>query len=63
MSEGPQILKIIRTTPVFVTHQTEAMIFPLWRGGKDTLDIAQALGLPEYEIANRLWKLRQERVN
>lgn len=45
----------------FVSQQAECMILPLWRQGYDTLVIANTLCLPEYEIANRLWKLRQQR--
>ncbi len=45
--------------PVFVSQQQSCMILPLWRRGYDTRDIAVALAIPEYEVANRLWKLRQ----
>lgn len=45
---------------IFVSRQIECMILPLWRQGYDTLTIAQTLAIPEYEIANRLWKLRQQ---
>ncbi len=39
---------------IFVGIQQICMILPLWREGKNTLDIAIALGLPEFEVANRL---------
>jgi formyltetrahydrofolate hydrolase len=48
---------------IFVSRQQECMILPLWRQGYDTLDIAFTLALPEYEVANRLWKLRQQQGN
>lgn len=38
----------------FVSAHAESMIFPLWNAGKNTNEIARALGLPEAEIANRL---------
>lgn len=38
------------------------MILPLWYTGKDTLDIARALSLPEFIIANRLQALREDHV-
>lgn len=41
----------------FVSRQQECMILPLWKQGKDTLEIARMLALPEFEIANRLPKL------
>lgn len=44
---------------VFVSRQIECMILPLWRQGYDTQVIANTLAIPEYEVANRLWKLRQ----
>lgn len=47
---------------IFVSRQQECMILPLFRQGYDTLTIAQTLSLPEHEIANRLWKLRQPGV-
>ena len=49
-----------RTTEYFVSRQAECMILPLWRKGHDTHQIAKALALPEYEIANRLLKLRDQ---
>ncbi len=52
-----------RRVEYFVSRQQECMILPLWRQGYDTLTIAQTLSLPEYEIANRLWKLRQQQGN
>jgi hypothetical protein len=33
---------------------SDAEILMLWRGGKDTLDIARQLWVPEDHIANRL---------
>ena len=60
MVEGPQILKIVRATAHFVSPHTAAMIMPLWRQGYDSLTIAHTLALPEYVIANRLAKLRDE---
>ena len=47
--------------PYFVSRQAECMILLLWCDGKDTRDIALALALPEYEIANRLPKLLEQR--
>jgi hypothetical protein len=47
-------------TSYFVSIQAESMILPLWRQGKDTLDIARALSLPEHEIANRLLRMREK---
>jgi hypothetical protein len=44
----------------FVSRQAECMILPLWRQGHDTFQIAKALSLPEYEVANRLLKLRDQ---
>src|SRR4051812_30258965 len=38
----------------FVSPQAECMILPLWRQGKDTLEIAYALAIPQFEVANRL---------
>lgn len=49
-----------RRIEYFVSIQQICMILPLFRQGYDTLTIAQTLSLPEYEIANRLWKLRQQ---
>jgi hypothetical protein len=60
MTEGPTIRKVINIAQRYVSPQTEAMIMPLWRQGYDSLTIAQTLSLPEHEIANRLWKLRQQ---
>lgn len=48
---------------IFVSRQQECMILPLWRQGYDTLVIANTLAIPEYEVANRLWKLRQPGSN
>ena len=45
---------------IFVSLQAACMILPLWRQGKNTLEIAQALSLPEYEIANRLPGIREQ---
>jgi hypothetical protein len=36
-------------------------VIALWCGGRDTLDIAQALGVPEAEVANRLPKVLERR--
>lgn len=58
MAEGPRIFKTTYRTPVHVTPQAECMIVPLWQRGYDTLAIAQKLSLPEYEVANRLLRLR-----
>jgi hypothetical protein len=33
---------------------TDTEILMLWRGGKDTHDIAKQLWVPEYYVANRL---------
>lgn len=43
----------------YVSDHAISMIYPLWFSGKDTSAIAKALGLPEYEIANRLPKILQ----
>ena len=45
-------------TEYFVSPQQECMIVPLWRQGKDTLDIARALSIPECEVYSRLPILR-----
>lgn len=50
-------LTAVRRVEYFVGRQQECMILPLWKQGKDTLEIAKMLALPEYEIANRLPKL------
>jgi hypothetical protein len=50
-----------RKVAYFVSRQQECMILPLWHQGYDTLTIAETLALPEYEIANRLPKLLQQR--
>lgn len=50
----------MRQTQYFVSRQAECMILPLWRRGYDTLLIAAALAIPEYEVANRLWRLRDQ---
>lgn len=47
-----------RRDEIFVSRQVECMILPLFRQGKDTLEIAFMLALPEYEVANRLMHLR-----
>lgn len=47
----------IRRVEYFVGRQQSCMILPLWKQGKDTLEIARMLALPEFEIANRLPKL------
>lgn len=49
-----------RRDPIFVSIQQSCMILPLFRQGKDTLEIARLLAIPEYEVANRLFRLRQE---
>jgi len=46
--------------PIFVSRQAECMILPLWRQGHDTLVIANTLAIPEHEVANRLWRLRDQ---
>ena len=50
-----------RSSPIFVSRQAECMILPLFRDGHDTLDIAYLLAIPEYEVANRLMHLRQQK--
>ena len=45
-------------TEYFVSPQQECMIIPLWRHGLNTQEIAKTLSLPEYEIYNRLQRLR-----
>ncbi len=44
----------------FVSRQQECMILPLWRKGMNTLEIAKALAIPEFEVTNRLPKLREQ---
>lgn len=51
----------IRRDEIFVSRQVECMILPLFRQGKDTLEIAFLLAVPEYEVANRLVHLRQRK--
>lgn len=46
--------------PIFVSRQQECMILPLWSQGYDTLVIANTLAIPEAEVANRLWRLRDQ---
>lgn len=46
-------------TKHFVSDHAQQMMVALWYAGKDTLDIARALSLPEHDIANRLPMLRQ----
>lgn len=41
---------------VTLTH--DGMIVFLWKSGLDTFEIAKRIGLHEYQVANRLWKLR-----
>lgn len=43
---------------------TDSEILALWSAGRDTLDIARALGVPEADVVNRLPKVlaaRRER--
>lgn len=47
--------------PIFVSLQQACMILPLFRDGHDTLDIAYLLAIPEYEVANRLMHLREQK--
>lgn len=49
-------------TAIFVSRQAECMILPLWCQGRDTLEIAYMLAIPEYEVANRLMHLRQRKI-
>ena len=60
MVEGPQIRTVTRRAASYVNPREEVMILPLWRKGHDTFQIAKALGIPEYEVANRLLKLRDQ---
>ena len=43
-----------------VSHDQLMRMLELWSAGKDTAQIAQAIGLPEHEVANRLPMLREE---
>lgn len=45
---------------IFVSLQAECMILPLWREGKNTLEIAQTLSIPEFAVANRLPGIREQ---
>ena len=38
---------------------TDEDILRLWRAGYDTMDIAVALGMKEYKVANRLMHIRE----
>jgi hypothetical protein len=48
-----------RPPPVFVSDHAAGMIICLWYAKKNTNEIAKALSLPEYEVANRLLLLRE----
>jgi hypothetical protein len=45
--------------PIFVSDHAARMIIALWYSKKNTNEIAKALSLPEYEVANRLLLLRE----
>lgn len=42
-----------------ITEEDNERMLKLWREGKDTLDIARALGVPEHVVYARLPMLRQ----
>lgn len=50
----------IHRTAHHVSHDQLMRIVELWREKKDTLDIAREVGLPEYEVSNRLPMLREQ---
>lgn len=52
---------IITVPFVYLGHHAQAMIISLWLNGKNTADIAKALGAREHEIANRLPSLLAQR--
>jgi len=41
-----------------ITAALDITIAELWRAGLDTVDIANALEVPEFEVANRLMRAR-----
>ena len=47
------------TKPRVISDECLMMMLVLWREKHDTVEIAAMLGLPEYEVANRLPALRE----
>ncbi len=45
--------------PAIVSDRARAMMLNLWRAGRNTQEIAVALHLPEWEVANWLPVLRE----
>ena len=50
----------VRRTAHHVSHDQLMRMIELWQERKDTAQIAEAVGLPEHEVANRLPMLREE---
>lgn len=50
--------RIIRVSPNYVSRHAEDMMVSLWLSGKNTCEIAKALGFYEHEVAGRLPSLR-----
>jgi hypothetical protein len=48
----------VNRLPVFVSDHAAGMMIALWYAKKNTNEIAKALSIPEYEVANRLPILR-----
>ena len=45
-----------------LTPERDGIMFYLWKSGLDTADIAERLGLHEWQVANRLLHLREGRA-